>query len=76
MEEYAKEFDRKNIIFVRDPNRKSRYIPFKFDLTKECIKQFLLSFSPPDCNKCIHESIKIKSKLIQVRALLEHEKNI
>ena len=34
MDEYAKEFDRKNIIFIRDSNRKSGYIPFKLDLTK------------------------------------------
>ena len=33
----------KNIIFVRDPNRKSGYIPFKLDLTKKYIKQFLLT---------------------------------
>ena len=57
MDEYAKEFDRKNIIFVRDPNRKSLYIPFKFDFTREYIKQFLLSFSPSDFNKFVHESI-------------------
>ena len=57
MDEYAKEFDRKNIIFVRDLNRKSWYIPFKFDFTREYIKQFLLSFSPSDSNKFVHESI-------------------
>ena len=33
----------KNIIFVRDPNRKSGYISFKLDLTKKYIKQFLLT---------------------------------
>ena len=32
MDEYSKEFDRKNIIFVSVPNRKSGYIPFKLDL--------------------------------------------
>ena len=62
MDESAKKIDRKNIIFVRDPNRKSRYIPFKFALTKEYIKQFLLNFSAPDFNKFIHESIKDKIK--------------
>ena len=62
MDDLAKEFDRKNIIFVRDPNHKSGYIPFKFDLTKEYIKQFLLNFSPPDFNKFAHESIKDKIK--------------
>ena len=35
MDEYAKESDRKNKIFVRDPNRKSEYIPFTFDLAKK-----------------------------------------
>ena len=39
-EEYAKESDNKNVIFMRDSNRTSGYIPFKFDLTKEYIKQF------------------------------------
>ena len=34
IDEYTKEFDRKNIIFIRNCNRKSGYIPFKFDLTK------------------------------------------
>ena len=62
MDEYAKEFDRKNIIFVRDPNLKSGYIPFKFDLTKEYIKQFLLSSSPPDFNNFFQEGIKDKIK--------------
>ena len=62
MDEYAKKCDRKNIIFVRDPNRKSGYIPFKLALTKEYIKQFLLNFSAPDFNKFIHESIKDKIK--------------
>ena len=41
MDEYANEFDRKNIIFFRDPNRKLGCIPFKFHLTKEYINQFL-----------------------------------
>ena len=62
MDEYAKKIDRKNIIFVRDPNRKSGYIPFKLDLTKEYIKQFLLNFPAPNFNKFIHESIKDKIK--------------
>ena len=62
MDEYAKEFNRKNIIFVRSPNRKTGYIPFKFDLTKECIKQFLISFTPPDFNEFVHGSIKNKIK--------------
>ena len=62
MDEYAKEFDGKIIIFVCDSNRKSGYIPFKFDLTKEYIKQFLLSFSPPHFNKFVPESIKDKIK--------------
>ena len=57
-----KNFDGKNIIFVCNINRKSRYIPFKFDLTKEYIKQFLLGFSPPDFNKLVHKSIKDKMK--------------
>ena len=35
MDEYTKEFDRKNKIFFRNPNRKSEYIPFKFDLAKK-----------------------------------------
>ena len=39
-EEYAKESDSKYVIFMRDSNRTSGYIPFKFDLTKEYIKQF------------------------------------
>ena len=64
MDEYAKEFDRKNIIFICDSNRKSGYIPFKFDLTKKYIKQFILSFPPPDFNKFIHESIKDKIKTV------------
>ena len=34
MDKYAKEFDRKNIIFVRNPNQKSGYIQFKFDFTR------------------------------------------
>ena len=58
MDEYAKEVHRKNINYVRNPNRKSEYIPCKFDLTKEYIKQFLLSFSPPNFNKFFHESNK------------------
>ena len=62
MDEYAKEFERKNIIFVHDPNCKSGYIRFKFDFTREYIKQFLLSFSLPDFNKFVHESIKHKIK--------------
>ena len=64
MDEYAKEFDRKNIIFIRDSIRKLGYIPFKFDLTKEYIKQFLLIFSPPDFNKFVHERIKDKIKTV------------
>ena len=39
------------MIFVRDPHRKSGYIPVEIDLTKKYIKQFLLIFSPPDFNK-------------------------
>ena len=38
-DEYAKEFDRKNIIFICHSYHKSEYIPFKFDLT-EYTKQF------------------------------------
>ena len=60
--QHAKEFYGKNIIFVNDPNCKSKYIVFKFDLTKIYIKQFLLSSSPPDFNKFVHESIKDKIK--------------
>ena len=41
IDEYANQFDRKNIIFFRDPNRKLGCIPFKFHLTKEYINQFL-----------------------------------
>lgn len=70
MDEYAnlieknliEKFDRKNWIFVRDPHRKSGYIPVEFDLTKKYIKQFLLIFAPPDFNKFFHESIKHKIK--------------
>ena len=70
MDEYAnlieknliEKFDRKNWIFVRDPHRKSGYIPVEFDLTKNYIKQFLSIFSPPDFNKFFHESIKHKIK--------------
>ena len=47
---------------MRDSHRKSGYIPFKFDLTKEYVKQFLLSFSPPDFNKFVHENMKDKIK--------------
>ena len=61
-EQHAKEFYGKNIIFVSDPNFKSKYIVFKFDLTKIYIKQFLLSSSPRDFNKFVHESIKDKIK--------------
>ena len=50
IEQYAKKFDIENKIFICDPGRKSGHIPFKFDLTKEYIKQFLLSSSPPDFN--------------------------
>ena len=52
----------KNIIFVRDPNRKSGYIPFKLDLTKKYIKQFLVTLLPLDFNKFVHESIKDETK--------------
>ena len=58
MDECAKEFNRKNIIFVRNPNRKTGLILFKFDLTKECLKQFLISFTPSDFNEFVHGSIK------------------
>ena len=59
MDEYAnliekkliEKFDRKNMIFVRDPHHESGYIPVQIDLTKKYIKQFLLIFSPPDFNK-------------------------
>ena len=70
MDEHAKEFDRKNIIFIRDSNRKSGYIPFKFDLTKEYISQFLLSFPPPDFNKFVYESIKDKSKTVPTSSVI------
>ena len=39
MEQYTKKVDSKNVIFIRDVSRKSGYIPFKFDLTKNYIKQ-------------------------------------
>ena len=61
-EEYAKESDSKYVIFMRDSNRTSGYIPFKFDLTKEYIKQFLSISSPPDINKFVLENIKDKIK--------------
>ena len=70
MDEYAKEFDRKNIILICDSNHKSGCIPFKFDLTKEYIKQFLLSFSPPDFNKFVHESIKDKIKTVPTSSII------
>ena len=62
MDEYANEFDRKNIIFFRDPNRKLGCIPFKFHLTKEYINQFLWSFFSLDFNKFVHEGFKDKIK--------------
>ena len=62
MDEYTKQFDRKNIIFVRDSNRKSGCIPFTFHFTREYIIEFLLSFSPPYFNKFVHENIKDKIK--------------
>ena len=61
IEQYTKEFDRKNVIFIRDINRKSGYIPFKFDLTKEYIEQFLLSFSSHDFNDFVFKSIRDKT---------------
>ena len=62
MDEQAKEFDSKNVILLGDINPKMGSIAFKFDLTKQYIKQFLLSSSPPDFNDFVHESIKDKIK--------------
>ena len=63
MDEYGKKFDSKNLIFFHDPNIKSGYTSFKFDLTKEYIKQFSISSFLPDFNKFVHESIKDKVKI-------------
>ena len=68
-DEYAKEFDRKNIIFICHSYHKSEYIPFKFDLT-EYTKQFWLSFFAPDFNKFIHESIKDKIKTVPTSSVI------
>ena len=58
------------IIFIHDSNCKSGYIKFKFDITKEYIKQFLLSFSPPDFSKFVHESIKGKIKTVPTSSVI------
>ena len=57
MDEYRKVFDSKNVTFFCDPNIKSGCTSFKFDLTKEYLKEFLISSSPPSFNKFVHESI-------------------
>ena len=66
---YAREFDRNNVIFVRkfdSSGISSGLIPFKFDFTKEYIKQFLLSTSPPSFKNFVQKSIESKTQTSRV----------
>ena len=75
MDEYRKVFDSKNVTFFCDPNIKSGCTSFKFDLTKEYLKEFLISSSPPSFNKFVHESIRNNVKTgPTLRAIRTQEK--